>query len=102
MYMMKHYDPRGYAVLSLHRCAQGHSGRAPFCRDDAADALQVLFVFLHGVVWQNIQYLYIKTLSSASAGHECMCACKPCLYLCSTSSVCLDPGTVYASSFHLS
>ncbi len=46
--------------------------------------------------------LYVQTLSSASAGHECMCACKPCLCLCSSSSVCLDPETVNASSFHLS
>ena len=32
-YMMKHYDPRGCGMLSLHRCAQGN---------DAADASQVL------------------------------------------------------------
>ena len=98
MYMMKLYDPRGCAVLSLHRCAQGHSGRAPLCRDDAADALQVLFVFLHGVVWQNIQYLYIQTLSSASAGHECMCACKPCLCLSWTST--LGLSSLPPSTFH--
>ncbi len=105
MYMMEHNDPRGCAMLSLHRCAQGYSGRAPFCRNDAADALQVLFIFInnvHGVFRQTVKHLYLQTLSSASAGHERMCACKPCLCLCSTSSLCLDPWTVYASSFRLS
>jgi hypothetical protein len=98
MYVMKHYDPRGYAVLSLHRCAQGHSGRAPLCRNDAADALQVLFVFLHGVVWQNIQYLYIKDAQlsfSRSRVHVCLQALL-------VPELDFDPGTIFASSFHLS
>ena len=30
MYMMEHNDPRGCAMLSLHRWALGHSGRALF------------------------------------------------------------------------
>ena len=101
MYMMEHNDPRGCAMLSLHRCAQGQSGRALFlatmllmhCRS---------FLVCSRVLWQTIQHLYIQTLSSASAGHERMCACKPCLCLCLTSSMCLDPWTVYASSFRLS
>ena len=40
-----------------------------------------------------------RSTGSASAGHKCMCACTPCLCLC--SSVCLDPETLTASSFHL-
>ena len=69
--------------------AQGHSGRALLGTASVGSVLQGSLACdaraTQASTFALHPYRHIQTLSSASAGRECMCAYTPCL------SMCLDP-----------